>query len=210
MLCLFSPLSHTEWKTWPTTQQGWNSSSWHSQTPESCRFYMAFCFAYLPGDSYGESSHYCPDHSGSVSSHPHVLIPEELITFWCLPPFHHTSKIYPELFIPQKHHFIIRLHITGVAGDPLCWIWAFPSNCHVLWPLCGHLSPTALWCHHEQESLCEHDSCILVSWEYLWSLILSQHFLFIFLWLQKSSSVFLWCVLPTEDLLLKVSCHHWY
>lgn len=104
----------------------------------------------LPGGTGGEPSHHHPGHHGPVSPHPHVLLPKELVPPWCLPCLSHCPKLHSELLVPQKHHLFPRVCLRGPVGNSICWSWAFHPYSHVLWPLCSHLLPSALWYHHEQ------------------------------------------------------------
>lgn len=171
---------------------------WHQRATGSTWFSV---YADILGNSHREFSHYCPSHFGSVPSHTHVLLSEKFILFWLLSHFHHSPQIHSQLFLQQEHYIFPRMCVTGLTGNSLCRVWGVYPHGHVLWPLCGHLPPTTLWYHHEQGSLCADGSCLLVLWRVLWRLIFRWHILFIFLWFQKCTSVFLWCPLIIKDFL---------
>ena len=93
--------------------------------------------------------------------HPHVLLPLQSVLCRHLFHLYHCPKDVVEHPDPEQSYNLWRLYHTNLFFPTLCSVGHLPPASDGLWPLCGHLSPTALHNHHESPDLWTTGSSVL-------------------------------------------------
>ena len=94
------------------------------------------------------------------TAHPHVLFPQQPLLCGLLLFLHHCPQDHGESHGRRRNHLICRLCNAILFLLYLCGDWVLFISCDGLWPLHGHLQPSALHRIHVPETLCHISSWI--------------------------------------------------
>lgn len=119
---------------------------------------------YLPGDCVWKSQHHHSDQNLSSAPSAHVLLTEPTGFCWHGPFIFCHTQYACKLLEEQKHNLLLWMCHSAWLSCFLWNIWCQLPSCHGIWPLCGNLSPTALFNKNVHASLCPVTGNGLCSW----------------------------------------------
>ena len=150
----------------------------------------------------GEPSHHRPHLPGPPPPHTHVFVSQQPVFLWPLLLLCHNAQIATGHAEPRPVHLLSWLPDTNVLLPVLCRPWGLPPCGHGLWPLCGHLLPPALHCHHEPQALSLPGGAALGADHIPCHVTHPANGQAALLWRQSDPPLFLWLVCSAEAVLL--------
>ena len=154
----------TDWEhngPWKSFLSDWVHPRWTHRTATT----PAAPFPPLPrnlsGHDGGEPGHDHTDWAQFSPAHSHVLFPQQLVLYWSLSVHCHYPQNAGELRDREEYYFLSWMHDSTLFLHHFCYFIKSHAGCNGIWPLCCHLQPFALQCHHVlSHLLLPHDRCL--------------------------------------------------
>ena len=170
----------------------WVHPDWLLQWPHDQQHPLHCLPSHLPELSPGQWAHHHAGLPGHTAAHSHVLLPLYPLPVGYELCHHHHAPDVGASSCSLSDHLLCWLLAADVCFQCPGYNWVHLLCCHGLWPVCGHLLSTALYCHPQLGPVHAVGSRVLDLW-FLFLFI--AHFLHhesAILWAQQGQPLLVW------------------